>query len=156
MTRSSSSKRRPRRSDDSGRSTAGNRQARRGVITPAAVIEEAKNPGSVLHGAFTWDDHAAAEKYRIIEAQRLIRRCEITVKQGDESVRTYAFIGISTDREGGESANNPYRLASDVAESEDLLAVAEQDALIQLRGLKSRFEHLKRLDDIWKAIDSHS
>lgn len=124
-----------------------------GVVTPAAVIEAAKPEGSPLHGAFTWDDSEAAAKYRVIEAQRLIRRCEIVIERGDEKVRTFAFVGISTDREDGAAAHNPYRIASEVSKDPDLLSVAESDALDQLKALKRRYEHLKRLSAVWAAID---
>jgi hypothetical protein len=64
------------------------------------------------------------------------------------------FIGLSVDRTGS-SGENPYRLASDVTKVPDLLAIAERDALEQLRGLKERYSHLKRLNDIWSAIEAH-
>lgn len=127
-----------------------------GVITPAAVIRAARNPKSVLHRAFTWDDTEAANKWRIHEAQHLIRTCYIVSGKGKNRTETYAFVGLSTDRDGGESANNPYRLAHDVAQSEDLLAVAEKDALEQLKAVKRRYDHLHRLDKVWEAIDGVS
>lgn len=123
-----------------------------GEITPAAVIDEARNPKSVLHGAFTWDDHAAAEKWRVVEAQELIRRCVVKIEKAGKNVETYAFVGLSCDREGA-AKNNPYRLAEDVSRSEDLLAIAERDALEQLKAIKRRYEHLKRLANVWAAID---
>lgn len=123
-----------------------------GVITPAAVIAEARDKTSVLHGAFTWDDHAAAQKWRICEAQALIRKCRVTVEDGGKSYETYAFVGLSTDRMG-EAEQNPYRLAHDVSKSEDLLEIAERDALEQLKALKGRYEHLRRLKRVWDAID---
>lgn len=36
-----------------------------GRLTPAEVLEEARNPESPLHDQFTWDDTEAAEKYRL-------------------------------------------------------------------------------------------
>ena len=124
-----------------------------GLITPALVLAKAKDPKSVLHGAFTWDDTEAAKKWRIHEAQVLIRRCRITVETSDEPV--YAFIGVSTDRTD-DSANNPYRLASDVAKAPDLMAVAEADAVRQLKGVKDRYSHIRKLNTVWTAIDSLS
>ena len=124
-----------------------------GVITPAAVIRAARNPKHVLHGAFTWDDTEAAKKWRVLEAQRLIRRFTIeTVADNGETVTHPVFIGVSSDRDGA-SENNPYRLAEDVAKNEDLLAIAEKDALDQLKAIESRFRHLTRLGKIWAAID---
>ena len=123
-----------------------------GLLTPAAVLEEARNPESVLHGAFTWDDTEAARKWRIREAQELIRTYKVHIVQAGQTVQTYAFVGLSTDRTGS-SETNPYRRASDVVASEDLLAVAERDALVQLEAVKSRYEHISRLSSVWTAID---
>ena len=39
--------------------------------------------------------------------------------------------------------------------SEDLLAVAERDTLELLRGIRDRYQHIKRLGDIWAVIDAH-
>ena len=76
-----------------------------GKITPAAVIAEARNPKSVLHGAFTWDDTKAARKWRIFEAQNLIRRCRVTIEQDGKEVETYAFVGLSSDRDDAAEHN---------------------------------------------------
>jgi len=121
------------------------------LLTPAAVIAEARSEKSVLHGAFTWDDTVAAEKWRVCEAQKLIRECRVTIEEGDRKVETYAFVGISTDRTG-DAKDNPYRIASYVANDESLLAVAERDAVEQLKSVERRYNHLKRLNAVWDAI----
>ena len=125
-----------------------------GVITPAAVIAEARNPKSVLHGAFTWDNTKAAEKWRIHEAQLLILKCKVTIENNGEKEVSMAFIGVSSDRDD-EAKNNPYRLSSDVVKCDNLLAIAEQDAIRLLNGIKDRFEkitRMKKLKKVWRAI----
>jgi hypothetical protein len=44
-----------------------------GVLSPADVVEDARNPNSPLHDIFIWDDTAAAHSYRILQAQTIIR-----------------------------------------------------------------------------------
>lgn len=126
-----------------------------GLLRPAAVVEAARPKSSPLHGAFCWDDTKAAELYRLDQAQRLIRSFRIVVEddRGKEA-EVPVFIGISTDRTEGK-ADNPFRLAEDVAKDADLVAVAVEDALEQLRGIRNRCNHLKALADVWQAIDSH-
>ena len=63
-------------------------------------------------------------------------------------------LGISADRTEGKG-DNPFRLAEEVAKDADLVAVAVEDALEQLRGIRNRCNHLKALADVWQAIDSH-
>ena len=125
-----------------------------GLLRPQAVVDAARPESSPLHGAFCWDDTEAADKYRILQAQQLIRSFRVEVVCNRTKVEVPVFIGVSTDRTEGK-AENPYRLASDVAQDGDLLAIAEHDALEQLQGLRKRLGYLKRLDDIWTAIDTH-
>lgn len=125
-----------------------------GLLRPQAVVDAARPEDSPLHGAFCWDDTEAARLYRLDQAQRLIRSFKIEIENDGESIAVPAFINVSIDRTGGKD-DNPYRLTADVVKSEDLLAVAEKDALEQLRGIRNRYQHIKRLGDVWASIDAH-
>lgn len=125
-----------------------------GLLRPQAVVDAARPKNSPLHGAFCWDDTEAARLYRLDQAQRLIRRFTIEIESDGESIDVPVFINVSSDRTGGKD-ENPYRLTEDVIKCEDLLAIAEQDALEQLRGLRERYKNIKRLGDVWTAIDAH-
>jgi hypothetical protein len=125
-----------------------------GLLRPAAVVEAARPENSPLHGAFCWDDTEAARLYRLDQAQRLIRRFTIEIESDGDVVDVPAFINVSSDRSVGRE-ENPYRLTESVMKSEDLLAVAEKDALVQLKGIRDRYKNIKRLCDIWMAIDAH-
>ena len=126
-----------------------------GMIMPSQVVDEARDPASVLHGSFEWDDTVAAEKYRVIQAQKLIRAFVVTIECGGEKIDVPAFVGVSADR-NEKSANNPYHRIENVKEYPDILAVAEKDALNQLVAIRKRHGHLKRLSDVWGAIDGHT
>jgi hypothetical protein len=123
-----------------------------GFLRPEAVVEEARDEKSPLHGAFCWDDTKAAHLYRLDQAQRLIRKFHITVEHSGEAIEVPVFIGVSSDRENGK-ADNPYRLVSDIAKDADLLSVAEKDALEQLNGIRKRYSYIKRLNGIWAQIN---
>ena len=125
-----------------------------GLLRPQAVVDAARPEDSPLHGAFCWDDTEAARLYRLDQAQRLIRRFTIEIEQDGESIDVPVFINVSSDRMGAKD-ENPYRLTADVVKSEDLLSVAEKDALEQLRGIRNRYQNIKRLGDVWAAIDAH-
>lgn len=126
-----------------------------GLLRPQAVVDAARPEDSPLHGAFCWDDTEAARLYRLDQAQRLIRRFTIEIESDGETVEVPAFINVSSDRSSGRD-ENPYRMTDDVMKSEDLLAVAEKDALIQLKGIRDRYKNIKRLGDVWAAIDKHN
>lgn len=125
-----------------------------GKLRPQAVVEAARPEDSPLHGAFCWDDTEAARLYRLDQAQRLIRRYTVEVESDGDTVEVPVFINLSSDREGGKD-DNPYRLTEEVMKCEDLLAVAERDALEQLKGIRNRYQNIKRLGDIWAVIDAH-
>lgn len=125
-----------------------------GLLRPQAVVDAARPKDSPLHGAFEWNNTEAANRYRLLQAQQLIRSFRVTVEENGAKYETPVFVGVSTDRDG-RKGDNPYRLAEDVANDVDLLAVAESDAMEQLRGIKARYDHLKRLGDIWAVIDRH-
>lgn len=123
-----------------------------GRLLPEAVVEEARDEKSPLHGAFCWDDTKAAHLYRLDQAQRLIRKFHVTIKDAGEAIKVPVFIGVSSDREKGK-AENPYRLAVDVLKDKNLISVAENDALEQLKGVRNRYSYLKRFSEVWTAID---
>lgn len=52
---------------------------RRKVVTVEAVLAEAEKPTHPLHSYFEWDDQAAAQKYRIVQAYSLIMASKFVV-----------------------------------------------------------------------------
>lgn len=54
-----------------------------GIITPAMVVEDAKDPSSPLHDQFNWDVQAAAHAHWLTTARKLIRgvRVEIVTRE---------------------------------------------------------------------------
>ena len=126
-----------------------------GLLRPAAVVEAAKNEDSPLHGAFEWDDGEAAQKYRLLQAQTLIRSFKVEIERNGQTHTVPVFIGISTDRTG-EKSDNPYRLLEQVTKKPDLMKIAVQDALDQLDALRNKYAHLQELADVWAAVDKHT
>ena len=57
-----------------------------GVLSPANVIEAARDPNSAMHGQFEWDDSEAAQAYRLQQARALIRRVKVNVVRSDQEV----------------------------------------------------------------------
>ena len=126
-----------------------------GLLRPAAVVEAAKDEESPLHGAFEWDDGEAAQKYRLLQAQTLIRSFKVEIERNGQTHTVPVFIGISTDRTG-EKSDNPYRLLEQVTKKPDLMRIAVQDALDQLEALRNKYAHLQELADVWAAVDKHT
>jgi hypothetical protein len=110
-----------------------------GQLTPALIVEEARDPAHPLHPRFCWDDDVAAEAWRRCQAHELIRSVRVVYKapaSGDKPVReqsvrayhaTYGPQGVAYER-AEDIAHN------DVA-SAVLLAEMERD----WRALKKRY-----------------
>lgn len=68
---------------------------RRGDLTPAILLDEARDPDHPLHSRFEWDDVTAGEAYRLIQAARIIRRVEVTLtnkNRGAGPIRVRAWV----------------------------------------------------------------
>ena len=127
-----------------------------GLLRPQTVVDEARPEDSPLHNVFEWDDGVAAEKYRLDQAQRLIRSFRITKQDSSgREIEVPVFVGVSIDRTNGK-AENPYRLIESIQNCPDLMEVAVKDALDQLEGIRNRHSHLTELRDVWDAIDRHT
>ena len=61
-------------------------------LDPVAVVEDARDPTSPLHGFFEWDDTAAAQQYRLGQARQLIRRVKIEVTVRDIPLNVVRYV----------------------------------------------------------------
>ena len=76
---------------------------RDGSITPASVLDEARDEASPLHTHFEWDDSEAAEQYRLVQARGLIRRYKVTVEVKPDTfvkVRQFSSVPAAAPDEG--------------------------------------------------------
>jgi len=67
-------------------------EAASGVLTPEAVLEAAKNPESILHDSFTWDDTEAAHQHRLYQARKLISSVKVQIKTETRTVSTVFYV----------------------------------------------------------------
>lgn len=116
-----------------------------GILRPADVVDEARNPDSILHRAFEWDDSVAAEAYRIQQAKELIRVQVVVIENRQEPVR--AFVSLSRDRltDGG------YRITADVLNDRDLYREMLLDAADELRSFQRKYNRITELSEVFAA-----
>lgn len=91
-----------------------------GILQVDAVLDEAKDESSPLHGHFEWDDSVAAEAHRRYQARVLIQRCKITVVES-EPTTIRAFVSLQSDREAGGGYRMTTKVMDDAALREELL-----------------------------------
>lgn len=127
-----------------------------GRISPAIVLDEARDQSSPLHDYFEWDDATAGEQYRLVQAAQLIRRWKgQIIKRKPESKElkidvTRRVQSPSTDRAKGGASYQPIEeIMADPQKREAMI----RTALKELAAIRRRFADLVALSDIWRAID---
>ena len=72
----------------------GKLETTQGVLTAKAVLKVAQDRDNPLHEYFEWDDTEAAEKYRLSQAENLIRRVKIEVTIDETKVRVVRYVSV--------------------------------------------------------------
>jgi len=123
-----------------------------GNLTPDDVVESAKDPESVMHAWFTWEDTEAARKYRLMEAGALIRSIEIVYKEAPKMERR-AFEIQYKKKTGDVESRTVYKTAEEAASDPDNHARLIAEAVRTLMAWRKRFAALQELHHLMVAID---
>lgn len=125
--------------------TAGNElqriYERDGVIEPGTVVLESESPSAPLHSCFEWDNEKAAHKYRITQAQGIIRAI-VSVNETEKSQETRAFVSV-------EREYHPVSVVIRNPEKRDILL---QNALNELHWFEKKYNSLCELSGVFSAI----
>lgn len=115
-------------------------------ITPEQVLEKARNDkNSELHKCFEWNDGIAAEKYRLIQARKIIINLAYVPKEKtDEPVRCFQI----TREKSVYMPTKQFLVNND--EYKDLLKRAK----VELESFKRRYATLSELETVFEAIES--
>ena len=115
------------------------------------ILLAARPKKSPLHQFFTWDDGAAAEKYRLAEARTLASSVTmvVCVSEGGEEQETRAFVNLA--RTYGEQED--YHSIVKVLDDEELRDRLLKTALHDLEIWRRRYQELTELAGIFRAMD---
>ena len=119
-------------------------------ITPEEVLRIAKSEDSCMHNLFEWDDAIAGEKYRITQAQMMIRcivvnRYDDTNNKVSEPVRAFEVDSSRT------STYVPTKL---IAKIEDEYQKLLKRAKAELMAFRKRYSNIVELEELFNDIDS--
>lgn len=126
-----------------------------GQVTPELILDAAKPKTSPLHSFFCWDNTKAANAYRLVQAQALIRRIKVTyLSHENRNVRVRAFVNIEPEAEDEMDAETGIYISVEDALSsksyrDQLLAQAKKDA----NTFKAKYAALSEVSAIINAID---
>lgn len=121
-----------------------------GLLRPVDVVNAAREPGSVLHDRFEWDDRKAGEEYRLWQARTLIRVEVAYTGPADNQMLSRVYVSLRDDRnqEGGG-----YRSVEVVMSSPKLRSRLMREAISELETLRAKYEELRELSEIFAALD---
>ena len=115
-------------------------------ILPGRVVEVAKNENSEMHNYFEWDDTIAGEKYRIIQAGRIVQNLKVTIVKSEiaEPIHVRAFV--NTKR------NTGYKNIEAVISNVDEYALLLSKAYKELTTIKEKYQQLEEIQELLKDI----
>lgn len=117
---------------------------RDGSITPASVLDEARDEASPLHTHFEWDDSEAAEQYRLVQARGLIRRYKVTVEVKPDTfvkVRQFSSVPAAAPDEGTD-----YVLTSEALKDDAQRDFIFQQCMKEIASLRAKYGALVDFD----------
>lgn len=115
------------------------------AVTPKAVLEKAKDKKSELNKCFTWNNDEAAEKYRLIEARRIIQLLVVSPRDSEDAQPVRIFQ-ISSEK-------NQYQENEYFMRNEDEYQVLLKRAKSELHAFQQRYSMLSELEEILSLID---
>lgn len=120
----------------------------RGQLDGETVVAEATPQDHPLHNHFEWDDSKAGHRFRVHQAEKLIRRVKIetlppSADDGPHYVR--AFV---SNRQAGIPDRNGYSPIEDVVQDDISYQMLLKAFQRQVSELERRFGHLKEFRDI--------
>ncbi len=120
-----------------------------GTLLPSVVVDAARADHSPLHHLFEWDDTAAAEQWRLLQARNVINAVVTYEKHGDNEIAVRAFVSLPSDR--GE---NGYRLTVAVMSDAERRLELLTEARAEMLRFKDKYKSLSELASVFEAIDS--
>lgn len=127
-------------------------EERDGFLTTKDIVNDARNPHSLLHPQFEWNDQVAAEKWRESTARALVGSLySVRVEQsaqGDKEVRAKAFINVVVE---GRHFYSPVENVVKIASLHDQYL---QSLLTEAILWRRKAEGFQEFSTVVQAIDS--
>lgn len=119
-----------------------------GHLRAPDVVAAARPVKSVLHSYFEWRDGIAAAKYRLAQANTLIRITVDVMDVNGEQRHYRAYVSLSSDR----LARQGYRSMMAVMTNPVWRAQLLEDALAELQAFRMRYKSLVELAAVFEAV----
>jgi hypothetical protein len=136
----------------------------KGLLDPAKVVDFARDPKTVLHSKFEWDNSKAGELYRIWQARKIISlelvvisrtpkgKIELiadTTEVKGKLVRSYVSLLDDRVTDNGKG----YRSLVDVLKDPDMREQMLEQARNDMRIFRRKYDSLSELSEVFEAMD---
>lgn len=119
-------------------------------ITNKNVLEYAKeNVDSELYKCFEWDNSIASEKYRLIQATKIISSISFVIQE-EPLKKQKVYYSIKTN----EESNSVFRNIKDILENDDEYTILCNKAKQELTNCKNNYNDLIKKQDLKEIIFS--
>lgn len=119
----------------------------RGELTQAKLVDVSRPEDAPLHGMFEWNDTVAAERFREVQAGKIIRSLEVSIESAEPQV-TRAYVSISVDDSPREYVGI-VRAMNDDDKRKAVLDTARNE----LRAFRNKYKGLSELAKVFEAIE---
>ena len=119
---------------------------KRSLLKPSFVVEESADKYAPLYKSFDWNDKTAAEKYRLYQAQELIKNLSaVKIGHFDQPCSIRAFIGLKQESE--------YVSVVKIINSSELREYLLDKAMKELEGFYRKYASLEFFSELMTGID---
>lgn len=115
-------------------------------LTPANVVNLARDENNILHSIFEWDDTIAAEKWRKTQASRLITNLQINIIKDDEEKPKQVRAFVTLEK------NTTYEPIEKVVSDTDKYAMLLDNAYRELNYIKLKYDTLTEIQELLADI----
>lgn len=116
--------------------------AEQGRLTPEELVNVSRDAESPLHWMFEWDDSVAAEKYREVQARKIIRSVEVVLADSPIPQRAFQTVEHKT-----------YQSIERVMGSEQMRRILLNNAKRELDAFRRKYSRLTELALVFEAIE---
>lgn len=123
-----------------------------GVCPPGEFVHAVRDPTSPGHKLLTWDEKAAAHKWRVREARNVISSLSVVIEESpDEQHRTPAFVHVRIEQSDGDVAEG-YTSVRNLTDA-DLRRQAVAETVGMMKGLRARLDAFEEFHRVALVID---
>ena len=126
-----------------------------GYAPDGSLVEHARNPKSVLHNDFEWDDSVAGDKYRLNTEKKIKRSLVVVTEKLHEDqiepteIRLFQRVKVDCDDKSKRIWLNTFDMLKDPEGRKIIIETARKE----LKAFRNKYKALSELSDVLEPID---